>query len=78
MPDGMLTTNANHYIKAWRKAARPIEKLFGVKLAAFDPDFSFTKTEPVQDRLGNRSYRTQYVQLPAWFVEALGNKKNEG
>jgi len=72
LPDGIHTTrNIKEYVRAWRKLARPIEKLFKVKLAGFDPGFSF-----VQKLKLRKGFMFQSVQLPKWFVKSLQNNKN--
>lgn len=40
-PNGKYTYSATAYLRAWRALARPIEKAFGWRLRAFNPDLSF-------------------------------------
>jgi hypothetical protein len=73
LPDGVTSTrNLKAYVRAWRKLARPIEKLFKVKLSGFDPGFSF-----VQKLKLRKGFMFQSVQLPKWFVKSLQKDKNE-
>lgn len=43
LPDGTTTTSATKYSKTWRKLAKPIEKMMGWDLYAFDPSLTFSK-----------------------------------
>jgi len=63
------TRSTRTYIKAWRDLARPIEKMFDVRLDTFDPDFQFSNVTEV-----NQGWLTRSVSLPVWFVCALHAK----
>lgn len=41
LPNGNTTDNVSEYVYAWEGMAKPIERAFGWKLAAFDPSFAF-------------------------------------
>jgi hypothetical protein len=55
---GQTTTDFEEYQMAWRSLAEPIEKMFGMTLAAFDPSLSFVDGQ-------------NYITLPVWFVKKL-------
>ncbi len=41
LPDGTTTTSGTRYVKSWRQAGKPLERLLGYRLYAFDPDMAF-------------------------------------
>jgi hypothetical protein len=74
LPNGKVVNDADEYIDAWRKLAKPIEKAFGLVHSSMDPNISFVDPN-------NRQY---YIQLPMWFIERFNafilenNKKIRG
>ena len=50
------TTDFDEYYQAWHSLAEPIERMFGMTLAAFDPGMSFVDGQ-------------NYITLPIWFVK---------
>ena len=73
LPNGDVTRSVKVLLREWRKLANPIEKLFGVKLSGFDPDFSFVKNIKTRD-----GWICQTVQLPRWFVKSLNKNMIKG
>lgn len=75
LPNGKITVDAKKYIAAWKKLARPIERITGMKMSGFDPDISF-----YDPKMENK-----FIQLPVWFIrdvnkafeEAKANTKTE-
>lgn len=62
-PDGKVTFSANVYLKAWRKENKKLEKLTGMKVIAFDPDFQLAEIKEGKF-LGSFS-------LPVWAARKL-------
>lgn len=41
LPSGKYTTSVRRYVSAWKRLNEPLEKLFGRRCYAFDPDLAF-------------------------------------
>jgi hypothetical protein len=75
LPNGKVTVDAKKYIAAWKKIARPIEKITGMKMDGFDPSISFYDPKK----------QNKFIQLPVWFIvdvnkafqEAKANSKTK-
>jgi hypothetical protein len=74
LPNGKVVNDADEYIDAWQKWAKPIEKAFGLAHSSMDPDIGFV----------DLSNKQNYIQLPMWFIERINalilenNKKLRG
>ena len=62
--NGKSTKSFKKYYQEWMDAAHSIEKLFKMKLMAFDPDFQFIKDQ-------------QCITLPKWFVLSINSLNKE-
>lgn len=60
LPNGEMTKDISHYLLAWRKLSRPLERLTGMRHTAFDPDVHF-------DGYGKS------ISLPIWFLELIND-----
>jgi len=49
LPGGGMTTDDDHYVRAWREFAAPIGRLLRVQLYAFDPGVSFIWGGQIRD-----------------------------
>lgn len=55
---GEVTSDVHQHITSWRQLSEPLEKILGLELISFDPNFIF-------------SYKGTVIQLPLAFVRIL-------
>lgn len=61
LPDRSMTTDLKRFENAWYSIILPIEKKYGVKCIAFDPNITFF----------NPSEYNGSFDMPIWFAEKL-------
>jgi len=63
LPDGTETNSNEVYIETWRKFAKPIEVMTGLKHIAFDPGVQFFDPR----------HQSKHITLSAWFIKLLND-----
>lgn len=62
LPSGKYTTNVEYFVRVWKYGMPIMEKVYGLKLRGFNPDYTFTTIDAPNGRDSNPCLSYDLVQ----------------